>query len=372
MPESFDIAVVGAGPSGCACALLAARRGARVVVFDKATFPRAKPCGGCIGATGVRLMEDLGLTDALRRATRAHTTELRLASPRRSARLPLHGGRVVDRAVFDASLLELARASGVEVRTGRPVDRVEQDDSGVRVSAGDECSASVAIVARGLGRTPPGVGITERVSRRAYIGVGAHIRDASGAYESGVTFMHAARGGYVGVVRLDRETLDIALAVDPARTRTLGVAGFVRDTLRRTSAPVPDRLDEAPWKGTPELTRTPRSVASGRVLLAGDSAGYVEPFTGEGMTWAVASGALASSVACAWLDDPAFDLAREYARAHRQRVARRRSGCRLVRASLRCPPLLDAAIRCASVSSMFSRLALNAFERPYRVAGASP
>src|SRR5712692_7960269 len=64
-PPDTDVAVVGAGPAGAAAALFAARRGHRVIIFDKQDFPRDKPCGEGLMPGGRPALRELGLEDAV-------------------------------------------------------------------------------------------------------------------------------------------------------------------------------------------------------------------------------------------------------------------------------------------------------------------
>src|SRR5262249_61026451 len=95
----------------------------------------------------------------------------------------------------------------------------------------------------------------------------------------------------------------------------------------------------APCRARPALTRQARRRAAERVFVIGDAAGYVEPFTGEGMAWALASGAAVVPLAAAeWRPE----LMREWAARYRDVVSRRQAACRAAAAVLR-HPLLTAA-----------------------------
>src|SRR3954452_24962650 len=111
-PERFDVAVIGAGPAGSPAALAAARAGARVVLLDRADFPRDKPCGDGIAAEAVDVLEALGATGVTHGYSPIH--RLRLVSPSGDAvarDLP-RPAYTVPRRVFDARLVDAAVASG--------------------------------------------------------------------------------------------------------------------------------------------------------------------------------------------------------------------------------------------------------------------
>jgi flavin-dependent dehydrogenase len=114
-------------------------------------------------------------------------------------------------------------------------------------------------------------------------------------------------------------------------------------------------LAQLPWKGTPHLTRRPARLGGERLLTLGDAAGYVEPFTGEGIAWAIASALLAAPLALegvrCW--NPA--LVRRWESAHRKGVARRQAVCRLTAAVLRRPALTGVAVRALAMLPALAR-----------------
>jgi flavin-dependent dehydrogenase len=108
--------------------------------------------------------------------------------------------------------------------------------------------------------------------------------------------------------------------------------------------PVPGLAGLA-WRGTPALTRRATRLAGERLFVLGDAAGYVEPFTGEGMAWALAGGLavapLAAEAARRWRPS----LARAWAATYRRIVVRRQHVCRAAAAVLRRPLLARALVR---------------------------
>ena len=124
----------------------------------------------------------------------------------------------------------------------------------------------------------------------------------------------------------------------PPGVRAAGGPGRAAARLVREAGwPPPDRLDELPWRGTPALTRRPHRVAAERVFVVGDAAGYVEPFTGEGMAWALASGVAVAPLAARAVERWRPELARQWADLHRRVVGRRQVVCRAAAAVLRRP-----------------------------------
>ncbi|MDQ3811625.1 MAG: NAD(P)/FAD-dependent oxidoreductase, partial [Chloroflexota bacterium] len=213
MASAWDAIVVGGGPAGSATALLLARAGRRVVLIDRARFPRRKPCAEYLSPGAVRMLDALGL-DLGGRGRRLRG--MQIVAPDGSAchlvdyRHPsgrLELGLAIERRILDAALLDLARASGVEVREGCRVASVHRQDhrvDGVWLSDGAQLSAPLVIgadglhsvVARALGPAPP-----PAWPRR--LGLVAHLRDVPWSEQYGQ--MRVGWRGYVGVAPVDQD-----------------------------------------------------------------------------------------------------------------------------------------------------------------------
>ena len=157
--------------------------------------------------------------------------------------------------------------------------------------------------------------------------------------------MACGKGGYVGLVRLEDARLNIAAAFDGDFVKQAGGIGKAAGTiLSEAGFPGIAGLDNLTWHGTPLLTRSIQPPASERVFLLGDAAGYVEPFTGEGMAWAlscaVAVVPLVRRAQARW--DAAY--IRQWAAIHKNLVSRRQWICRAVAHVLRRPRLVGCII----------------------------
>ena len=342
---AFDVAILGAGPAGSCAAIAAARTGARVLLIDRAQFPRDKVCGCCLAPAGVETLRAIDAGHVLDGAIDLRS--VRLACATRELTLRRNAGVAIGRDALDSRLIDEARRCGVDVWLGTP-GRVLGRDVGrdvVEIARGDErICARVAIAADGLSGTSldGNADFTWRIARKSRIGFGATIAAGAIACGEGEILMRVARGGYIGAVELPSGAIDVAAAIDPARLRQFAsVADCARDWLGarvlNTSA-----ITNARWKGTPLLTRRRACVAADGILVAGDAAGYIEPFTGEGMSWAIATGAAAGVVAAqiargeaSWTMWPAL-----YASI----VGRSRTRCRVIALLLRSPMLVRALI----------------------------
>lgn len=357
--RTWDAVVVGAGPAGAMAAREIARRGGSVLLVDHASFPRAKVCGCCLNGSAMATLNDAGLGGLPSEEGSVDLSQLRLYSTGREARVALPAGAAVSRASFDAALVRAATAAGAEFVPGisavlADLGAAQPDPPAqgsefrtVRMRGGDgavDVRSRTVIAADGLGgrlldREP---GMSWAVSGRSRFGAGVIAPDAPSAYGPGVIHMACAAHGYVGAVRLEDGRLDIAAAFDPGYVRALGGPGAAADSvLRDAGAPEMPGLRGLPWRGTPLLTRRRRRVAGIGVFAVGDAAGYVEPFTGEGIAWALATGfrVAVHATECARGNTA---TARAWEEEHRRIVGRRQMLCRAVASGLRWSPVRRA------------------------------
>ena len=351
--QRCDIAVIGAGPAGAVAAREAARRGLSVWLVDKARFPRPKVCGCCLNRDALATVARLGLGERVAALGGTALRRMVLASGHRCATFTMPGGTSVSRHALDAALVDAARDAGVRVCDNTSSSLGEFDATGHRVDLRGEdhvrtITAHTLIVADGVGGRflDAHPAFTARVNTHSRIGVGAVMDSAPRFYERHTLYMTRGAAGYVGLVRLEDDALDVAAALDPAQVRAAGGPGaLINNLLAESDWPT---LPDATWKGTPRLTQSRRPVAHGRVMLAGDAAGYVEPFTGEGVAWALACGEAAAALAAHAVRNPHFALAPAWTKRYRRLVGARHMRCRLFAAALRRPSLVRAAVGLAS------------------------
>ena len=118
------------------------------------------------------------------------------------------------------------------------------------------------------------------------IGLGGVVSAPGLDYPDGSIHMAMGDGGYVGLVRVEDGSLNVAAAVSPSAMKRAGNPTSLLNSLLQGAGWPEIPEGRAPkWKGTPELTRRPAQVGAERILSVGDASGYVEPFTGEGMFW---------------------------------------------------------------------------------------
>ncbi len=300
--EEYDVAVVGAGPAGSSAARAAAAAGARVVLLDRADFPRYKTCGGgLIGPTLAHLPGEPPTRATIRRAS----FTLRGGSPlERESTEPLV--LTAARTELDDWLLRAAVAAGAEPRTGCAVTGFHEDDGsvGLTTAAGD-LRARVVVGADGTSsRLAREVGVVP-----ARVDLGLEVELAAGALAGRWTDrIHLDWGplpGSYGWVFPKGDSLTVGVIA--ARGRPAETRAYLADLLRRQGLTGLRVLHES---GHLTRCRAPTSpLGAGRVLLAGDAAGLLEPWTREGISFAVRSGELAGRVAAQHLDGAGLQTA---------------------------------------------------------------
>jgi flavin-dependent dehydrogenase len=355
-----DVAVVGGGPAGAVLATLLARRGFHVVLFERSPTYRWRACGVFTSPASVAALLAVGLArdaiggtarpiPAMRVETR-HGTSFRLSyGDDGSLAHPAVG---FDRATLDPALLELAQAAGADVRLGETVRSVDSGQvavhgSEVRVGAGVVVGADGirSIVARSFGVGRP-VWLGSRV------GLTFHVAEPSPAVARDAR-MILFRDGYVGLAPVPggRVNVGIVLGRSWASTlRTIGAEATVREVLAGVPAADDDPVD---W-GAPERCDAIEGVAplGHRVtrrhgpgwLLAGDAAGFLDPFTGEGLHRALVSASLAAAAIDGHLRGDAGALT-AYDRAMDARFRSKDVVSILVQAFLARPAIFEYAAR---------------------------
>ncbi|MEC7846877.1 MAG: FAD-dependent oxidoreductase, partial [Gemmatimonadota bacterium] len=293
----WDVVVVGAGLAGAMVALELGRRGCDVLLVERQTFPRWKVCGACLNEAAQGALAHAGLDGLVARACAPRLSELRITGWGRTAHVALRESVALSREALDQGLVRAAVERGVVFVQGAsaelgPVRNGERTLT-VRGGGGEQnVRAPVVVSAAGLHglRSPTLAGPVPLATVRAgsRVGVGAVLEGAAAGYGPGVVHMVVGGAGYVGLVRQEDERLNAAAALDAEFVRRYGSPDrAVRAHLEGAGMPpLPERIHRG-WKGTPPLTRRLSSLGEERLFLVGDAAGYVEPFTGEGMGWAL-------------------------------------------------------------------------------------
>lgn len=360
----YDAVIVGAGPAGTSTAIGLARRGMRVALIDKARFPRVKPCAEYANPEAMRVLERLGLLDAVRDAGAAVFPGMRVISPggeRMALDFTSDAGRHalgISRYVLDQIAVDHCRALGVEMIEGARVREVSLHDgrvAGVRASRGGKTLDVTARIVVGADGHHSAVARLLELDRPVRwprrIGLAAHLDGF--VLDGGMGEMHVALdgSGYCGIAPQEGGRVNAAMVVEMAsfEGRRGSVEAFFDAALHAYPA-MRDRMSTAtrvtPVRGVGPLARRVRRVYGNGFVLVGDAAGFFDPFTGEGIYDALRGGELAAEAVGDALergDTLASGLA-GYARARRAEFASKRRAAWLVQAFVRSPRLMDYAI----------------------------
>ncbi|WNM38649.1 geranylgeranyl reductase family protein [Micromonospora halotolerans] len=342
----WDLVVVGGGPAGLSAAHAAARAGVRTLVVERATHPRYKTCGGGLIGTSLTEIADRIEVPAHDRVDRITFTRDGRRGFTRQHSTPLVA--MVRREEFDDRLRAAAVAAGVEVREGVAVRAVEQDPDEVRLrlADGDTVRARAVIGADGSsGVTARHVGVTWRqVDLGLELELPVPPAEADRWRGRVLIDWGPVPGSYAWVFpKGDRLTVGvIAARGEGDRTRA-----YLRDFVARLGL-----AGVTPEHDSGHLTRCRAEdspLRRGRVLVAGDAAGLLEPWSREGISFALRSGRLAGeAVAGGDLDTYAREVGLRL-------VPEMRAGHRLLEVFTRRPDVFHALLATPPGWRMFVR-----------------
>lgn len=375
-----DVLIAGAGPAGSLAAIHLARAGARVLMVDRATFPRDKLCGDTLNPGAMRVLDRAGLRGAIEAVSRPLEGMLLTGNGGVHVRGTYGPGlfaRALTRRVLDQVLVEAAVAAGVQFQDGVRVDAPLVDEAGARPIVRGAVLCRTTGDTRRL-RVPAQVTIAADGRRSALafaLGLASHPpaprRWAVGAYFEGlagldaVGEMHVRGPHYIGVSPIGDAGLANVCLVTPDREGFADPAALLERHLAADFALGPrsrgTRRATAPSILGP-LAVDARAAGVPGLLLAGDAAGFVDPMTGDGLRFALRGAELAAEVALAALEDPGLDAAARLAEARTAAFGTKYGVNRLLRRLIGTP-------RRVSVMAISARVAPGLLRRMIRYAG---
>ncbi|MBV9491717.1 MAG: FAD-dependent monooxygenase [Verrucomicrobia bacterium] len=279
----FDVIVVGAGPAGATAAALTAAAGLRTLIIERTRFPRDKVCGDCVNPDCWEIFAEIGITDRMAKLPAAAlrwVDFVAISSHRIRFALPLRPRPEtgLSRRVLDATLLERATELGAEVWFDEPVVAVEpawsvstrsRRAAGRFLVAADGRNSTVARLLRDFPKVWP-----ERIAWQTHFA----------AVSTPHVTLELHPRGYLGLATVDQGRMNLCLV-----SRARDAAAFRRAASARFQLPENHR-----WSSIAPLSRPPIRSSRPRLLYAGDAGRVVEPFTGEGILYALRTGSLAA------------------------------------------------------------------------------
>lgn len=368
----WDVIVVGAGPAGSMAAIVSARLGLRTLIVDRSNFPRDKVCGGCLNGAALAELAAVGLGDLPSRMNAPRLTQFHWGAMGAEARLDLPDGIWISRTQFDAALVREVMAAGAAFlpATLASDGGLGRNGRGVTLRRKDKTVLAAArwiVAADGLagGYSASLSELRMHQSGEAYIGLAADTL-MNADYETGTIHMACHADGYAGLVRHEDGRLHIAAAASTRWLKTCRSPGAaVARILEANDWPVPEGLASTRFHGTPRLRSSRRPVAAARVFLVGDAAGYVEPFTGEGIAWALKGGrAAALRLPAAIAGTECGKGASDWDRTYLELIGPRQRWCKLTTDLLRRPAWTRMGVRLLGVAPRLANPMIRAINQP--------
>jgi geranylgeranyl reductase family protein len=343
----FDVAIVGGGPAGASCAAFSAVAGLRTAVLEREKFPREKVCGDCLNPACWPVLRRLELEQRVRSSPHGRLRGVEfigITGRHVSVQLPPgdDGEIAIKRSLLDQLLLDRAQELGVTVFESTTITALSAPDPRTdhwKISAGErtfEARTLVAAdgrnssVARLCGLLPRTT--KERVALQTHWPLPPDFGDR--------VVLEFRPEGYSGQAPVGDRELNICLVSIPKKISSLRAWAEARFQIPPNHS----------WRTITPLTREPISPGQPALFLVGDAARVVEPFTGEGIYYALASGELAAkAIALQRNGGSAEDVAVAYSSAHAQLYHGRLWINRLARAAVLSPRLGSAFLALAGI-----------------------
>jgi flavin-dependent dehydrogenase len=362
---TVDVAVIGGGPAGALTALLLARAGHEVVLLERAPTWRWRACGVFASPAAIAALRTIGIDEPTLERCARPLAAMRVETPGGAAFRLTYGGNGdlrdapvgFDRSALDPMLLELAARAGAEIRTGATVASVAlgggrsagRRGAHLNLARGAALHARFVVGADG-GRSllagTAGVAMRSSIGPRAALSFHVPEADLPRHEPAGDARMVVLRDAYVGLASVPGKRVNVGIVLRPswfAALRRDGGPATAARILAGLGAPRATVLDHV--AGVAPLGHRVRARAGAQWLLVGDAAGFLDPFTGEGLHRAIASAALAADCIDGALRSGGDDGLQSYERAMHDRFATKDVVSRIVQAFLGRPVLFEYAAR---------------------------
>jgi len=361
--ERFDVVIVGAGPAGSTCGAFCAAAGLRTLILEREKFPREKVCGDCLNPACWPVLRRLGIAERVRQLPHGVLDAVEfiaLGGQKVIVDLPAHEESeiAIKRSLFDNLLLIRARELGAAIREATTVASLSgpamayvthvchrgMEDWRIETATAENFHGPVVVGADGRNSTVARLCNLLPRPERERIALQAHIplpRDFGNR-----VVLQLLWHGYSGQAPVNRDELNLCLVSKPSKM----------PALRRWAEKQFDLSQDHPWRTITPLTRAAISATRENLFLIGDAARVVEPFTGEGIYYALRSGQLAANAIVKIIrgEDRQSTL-REFAHEHAQMYRGRLWINRLARAAVLSPRLAAIFARAARIQPSILR-----------------
>lgn len=349
--QLFDVAIVGGGPAGSSCAAFCAMLGLRTLLLDREKFPREKVCGDCLNPSSWPVLNRLALAEKLRGLPHSKICAVEfIAIDGREVIIDLPSGAdceiSVKRSLFDELVLRRAGELGADIHEQTTVTGLSRNsDWNIETASGETFHARMLIGADGRNSTVAhSCNLLPRPERER-VALQAHVSRPPG-FEDRIVLQFLPEG-YSGQAPVNETQLNLCLVGTPPTI----------PTLRKWAECHFDLPANQSWRTITPLTRPAVISAHENLFFIGDAARVVEPFTGEGIYYAMRSGELAANAIARIIGgEDRNSVLREFGRAYTQIYRARLWINRLARAAVLRPRLGSFFIHLARYNPSMLRL----------------
>jgi len=331
----YDLIIVGAGPAGSACAITAARAGAKVLLLEKDLFPRQKVCGEFVSPESLGLLHGF-LDDGQFRAC-PQVVSSRIFLDNKTLVIPVSpAAQSIPRFDLDPALFAVAQSAGVTTYEGVTVNAVQHDKT-FYVRTSENTYAARAVV-NATGRWSK-LTQFDVAGKDKWIGLKAHFTEPSPPQTVDLYFFS---GGYCGVTPVGANSVNACAMVRADAAHTLEDVFTKEPSLFRRSRSWQPLFP--PVTTSPLYFRAPETESDG-MFLAGDAAGFIDPFAGDGISLALQSGTLVAQSIIPFLRGSSSlnEAHQQYRAAYRKRFAPAFRNAARLRGALAAPKWLRSA-----------------------------
>src|SRR5437016_9273416 len=349
--EIFDVAIVGGGPAGSSCAAFCALAGLRALVLERGKFPREKVCGDCLNPSCWSVLEHLGVAQQVRALPHSKLESVEfIGIDGHQVIVDLPNGEQceisVKRCLFDDVLLKRACDVGAQIREETTVTSLANNGNWkIETATGESFSAQVLVGADGRNSTVARLCNLLPHPTRERVALQAHVPLPQNFGRRIV--LQFLPQGYSGQAPVNDAELNLCLVGTPPTISEL------RQWAQRHFEIAADQS----WRTITPLTRSTVPCRYENLFFVGDAARVVEPFTGEGIYYALRSGELAAAAIAKIIGDKDRQFAlREFARASAEMYWGRLWINRLARAAVLSPRIGSLFVRAARINPSILKL----------------